>query len=221
MIISKETTFKWQWELVRISHWIENQKIFLPMLLLLLLISCRSYKSVLCEYDYFPTKDEMVLDSLTYPLEEKVVIGNKTYRSFKSSLGQDIICLAIDIDTLGITLTKFIEYYNAKIKEASYNLGSDLIGKSYHFDKNGNVTKVINNDKRFRICWQQALFIAKKYAGKDAFEWMIGKDFYKKRNACEIYYRKNKTPYFLVIDAQTGEIVRKGLRGGYVNDYIK
>ena len=65
------------------------------------------------------------------------------------------------------------------------------------------------------------MFIAKKYAGKDAFEWMIGKDFYKKRNAWEIYYRKNKTPYFLVIDAQTGEIVRKGLRGGYVNDYIK
>ena len=223
MIISKETTFKWQWKLARASKLIEKQLPLFSILLFFLLFSCKGYKNIPneCDYNYFPTKEEMVLDSLTYPLEEKVVISNKTYRNFKSSFNKNINYLTIDIDTLGITLTKFIEYYNAKIKEASYNLGSDLIGKSYHFDENGNITKVINNDKRFRICWQQALFIAKKYAGKGAFEWMIGKDFYKKRNAWEIYYRKNKTPYFLVIDAQTGEIVRKGLRDGYVNDYIK
>ncbi len=223
MIISKETTFKWQWELVRISHWIENQKIFLPMLLLLLLISCRSYKSVSCEYDYFPTKDEMVLDSnllrKSVDLDKEKVINkhikmrvNKTIKGYTKY---------IDIDTLGIELNRFVVYTpSKKIDYTFFSLGP-YIGKEYHFDENGNVTKVIDNDEGFAICWQQALFIAKKYAGKDAFEWMIGKDFYKKRNACEIYYRKNKTPYFLVIDAQTGEIVRKGLRGGYVNDYIK
>ena len=58
-----KSTFKWQWELARASEWIAKQKIFLSILLLLLLISCRSYKSVSCEYDYFPAKDEMVLDS--------------------------------------------------------------------------------------------------------------------------------------------------------------
>ena len=219
----KHYTFKWQWDLVRISRWIEEQKIFLPIiLLLLLLVSCKTYKNVSCEFDYFPTKDEMVLDSITYPLNQNISIGHKTYRNFKSSFNKNINYLAIDIDTLDVILTKYIDFNNGKIKLTNFTISkSRNIGKEYHFDENGNVTKVIDNDEGFAICWQQALFIAKKYAGKDAFEWMIGKDFYKKRNAWEIYYRKNKTPYFLVIDAQTGEIVRKGLRGGYVNDYIK
>ena len=219
----KHYTFKWQWDLVRISRWIEEQKIFLPIiLLLLLLVSCKTYKNVSCEFDYFPTKDEMVLDSITYPLNQNISIGHKTYHNFKSSFNKNINYLAIDIDTLDVILTKYIDFNNGKIKLTNFTISkSRNIGKEYHFDENGNVTKVIDNDEGFAICWQQALFIAKKYAGKDAFEWMIGKDFYKKRNAWEIYYRKNKTPYFLVIDAQTGEIVRKGLRGGYVNDYIK
>ena len=215
--------FKWQWELVRISHWIENQKIFLPMLLLLLLISCRSYKSVSCEYDYFPTKDEMVLDSsLLNNLDQEVKINDHTKINVYKYKNEYFKSVQIDTLNLSNTLNKFIIYSShKKITYSSYSLGNDGIGKEYHFDENGNVTKVIDNDEGFAICWQQALFIAKKYAGKDAFEWMIGKDFYKERNAWEIYYRKNKTPYFLVIDAQTGEIVRKGLRGGYVNDYIK
>ena len=219
---TKETTFKWQWELARASEWIAKQKIFLPMLLLLLLISCQSYKRVSCEYDYFPTKDEMVLDSITYPLEEKVVIGNKTYRNFKSSFNKNINYLAIDIDTLGVILTKYIDFTNSKIKLTNFTISkSGNIGKEYHFDENGNVIKVIDNDEGFAICWQQALFIAKKYAGRKAFEWMIGKEIGEDdRNYWEIYYRKDKTPYYLIIDAQTGEIVRKGLRGGFVDDVI-
>ena len=218
-----KSIFKWQWDILRKSRWIEEQKIFLPIiLLLLLLVSCKTYKNVSCEFDYFPTKDEMVLDSITYPLNQNISIGHKTYRNFKSSFNKNINYLAIDIDTLDVILTKYIDFNNGKIKLTNFTISkSRSIGKEYHFDENGNVTKVIDNDEGFAICWQQALFIAKKYAGKDAFEWMIGKDFYKERNAWEIYYRKNKTPYFLVIDAQTGEIVRKGLRGGYVNDYIK
>ena len=218
----KKTTFKWQWELARASKLIEKQLPLFSLLLFFLLLSCKTYKNVSCEFDYFPTKDEMVLDSITYPLNQNISIGHKTYRNFKSSFNKNINYLAIDIDTLDVILTKYIDFNNGKIKLTNFTISkSRNIGKEYHFDENGNVTKVIDNDEGFAICWQQALFIAKKYAGKDAFEWMIGKDFYKERNAWEIYYRKNKTPYFLVIDAQTGEIVRKGLRGGYVNDYIK
>ena len=218
----KEVTFKWQWELVRISHWIENQKIFLPMLLLLLLISCRSYKSVSCEYDYFPTKDEMVLDSLTYPLEEKVVIGNKTYRNFKSSFNKNINYLTIDIDTLGVILTKYIDFNNGKIKLTNFTISkSGNIGKEYHFDENGNVIKVIDNDEGFAICWQQALFIAKKNTGKKAKEWKISKDFDDDKNKkyWEVYYFEDRDR-FLVIDAQTGEIVKRGLSGISTDDVI-
>ena len=219
----KHYTYKLQWELARASKLIEKQLPLFSLLLFFLLLSCKTYKSVSCEYDYFPTKDEMVLDSnllrKSVDLDKEKVINkhikmrvNKTIKGYTKY---------IDIDTLGIELNRFVVYTpSKKIDYTFFSLGP-YIGKEYHFDENGNVTKVIDNDEGFAICWQQALFIAKKYAGKDAFEWMIGKDFYKKRNAWEIYYRKNKTPYFLVIDAQTGEIVRKGLRGGYVNDYIK
>ena len=219
----KHYSYKWQWELARASKLIEKQLPLFSLLLFFFLLSCKTYKSVSCEYDYFPTKDEMVLDSnllhKSVDLGKEKVINNRIkMRVNKTIKGYTKY---IDIDTLGIELNRFVVYTpSKKIDYTFFSLGP-YIGKEYHFDENGNVTKVIDNDEGFAICWQQALFIAKKYAGKDAFEWMIGKDFYKERNAWEIYYRKNKTPYFLVIDAQTGEIVRKGLRGGYVNDYIK
>ena len=219
----KHYTYKWQWELARASKLIEKQLPLFSLLLFFLLLSCKTYKSVSCEYDYFPTKDEMVLDSNL--LRKSVDLGKEKVinKHIKMRVNKTIkgYTKYIDIDTLGIELNRFVVYTpSKKIDYTFFSLGP-YIGKEYHFDENGNVTKVIDNDEGFAICWQQALFIAKKYAGKDAFEWMIGKDFYKERNAWEIYYRKNKTPYFLVIDAQTGEIVRKGLRGGYVNDYIK
>ena len=217
---SKEYTFKWQWELARASEWIAKQKIFLPMLLLLLLISCQSYKRVSCEYDYFPTKDEMVLDSsLLNNLDKKIEINNYTKMVTYETRGG--FFKSFYIDTLGITLRKSIRYNpSKKINYSYFSLGS-YIGKEYHFDENGNVIKVIDNDEGFAICWQQALFIAKKYAGRKAFEWMIGKEIGEDdRNYWEIYYRKDKTPYYLIIDAQTGEIVRKGLRGGFVDDVI-
>ena len=213
-------TFKWQWELARASEWIAKQKIFLPMLLLLLLISCQSYKSVSCEYDYFPTKDEMVLDSsLLNNLDKKIEINNYTKMVTYETRGG--FFKSFYIDTLGIALRKSIRYNpSKKINYSYFSLGS-YIGKEYHFDENGNVIKVIDNDEGFAICWQQALFIAKKYAGRKAFEWMIGKEIGEDdRNYWEIYYRKDKTPYYLIIDAQTGEIVRKGLRGGFVDDVI-
>lgn len=217
-----KSTFKWQWELARASEWIAKQKIFLPILLLLLLISCKTYKSVSCEYDYFPTKEEMVLDSITYPLEEKVVIGNKTYRNFKSSFNKNINYLAIDIDTLGVILTKYIDFTNSKIKLTNFTISkSGNIGKEYHFDENGNVIKVIDNDEGFAICWQQALFIAKKNTGKKAKEWKISKDFDDDKNKkyWEVYYFEDRTR-FLVIDAQTGEIVKRGLSGISTDDVI-
>lgn len=218
----KHYTFKWQWELARASEWIAKQKIFLPILLLLLLISCKTYKSVSCEYDYFPTKEEMVLDSITYPLEEKVVIGNKTYRNFKSSFNKNINYLAIDIDTLGVILTKYIDFTNSKIKLTNFTISkSGNIGKEYHFDENGNVIKVIDNDEGFAICWQQALFIAKKNTGKKAKEWKISKDFDDDKNKkyWEVYYFEDRDR-FLVIDAQTGEIVKRGLSGISTDDVI-
>ncbi|EJF36302.1 peptidase propeptide and YpeB domain protein [Capnocytophaga sp. oral taxon 335 str. F0486] len=216
----KHYTFKWQWELARASEWIAKQKIFLPMLLLLLLISCQSYKSVSCEYDYFPTKDEMVLDSsLLNNLDKKIEINNYTKMVTYETRGG--FFKSIYIDTLGITLRKSIRYNpSKKINYSYFSLGS-YIGKEYHFDENGNVIKVIDNDEGFVICWQQALFIAKKNTGKKAKEWKISKDFDDDKNKkyWEVYYFEDRDR-FLVIDAQTGEIVKRGLSGISTDDVI-
>ena len=210
--------FKWQWELVRISHWIENQKIFLPMLLLL--ISCRSYKSVSCEYDYFPTKDEMVLDSTLIPskgdFSKEIRINN--YIKMRIGKSKNEITKYISIDTFGIVLRRFVMYSTSKkINYTFYSIGKPL-GKEYHFDEAGNITKVIDNDKGFPICWQQALFIAKKNVGK-ASDWHINKENYKGKNCWEIYYHKRRDR-FLLIDAQSGKILKKGFSGIATDDVI-
>ena len=219
----KHYTFKWQWELVRISHWIENQKIFLPMLLLLLLISCRNYKSVSCEYDYFPTKDEMVLDSALFAKYGNLVQKAKVNNHIKMRIDKekDGFTKYIDIDTLDIELNRFVVYTpSKKINYTFYSSGPN-IGKEYHFDENGNVIKVIDNDEGFAICWQQALFIAKKNTGKKAKEWKISKDFDDDKNKkyWEVYYFEDRDR-FLVIDAQTGKIVKRGLSGISTDDVI-
>ena len=206
-------TFKWQWDIVRISKWIK--RLFL-ILLCLSAFSCNGYKNVSCEYDYMPKENEKVLDTLTFPLDKKIV-NNKRYFIFKRlSSGYSKF---IDIDTLGIVITKFITYDNrCKIIRIKYQFNNEF-GKEYHFDENGNVTKVIDNDEGFVICWQQALFIAKKYAGKKATSWRMGKASYKGRDCWEFYYFKGRD-YFLYIDAQTGEIVRKGFVVTDTNDLI-
>ena len=223
MIISKETTSKWQWELPRASKLIEKQLPLFSLLLFFLLLSCKTYKSVSCEYDYFPTKDEMVLDSnllrKSVDLDKEKVINkhikmrvNKTIKGYTKY---------IDIDTLGIELNRFVVYTpSKKIDYTFFSLGP-YIGKEYHFDENGNVTKVIDNDEGFAICWQQALFIAKKNTGKKAKEWKISKDFDDDKNKkyWEVYYFEDRDR-FLVIDAQTGEIVKRGLSGISTDDVI-
>ena len=216
-------TFKWQWELARASEWIAKQKIFLSILLLLLLISCRSYKSVSCEYDYFPTKDEMVLDSVLFAKYGNLVQKAKVNNHIKMRIDKekDGFTKYIDIDTLDIELNRFVVYTpSKKINYTFYSSGPN-IGKEYHFDENGNVIKVIDNDEGFVICWQQALFIAKKNTGKKAKEWKISKDFDDDKNKkyWEVYYFEDRTR-FLVIDAQTGEIVKRGLSGISTDDVI-
>ena len=210
---TKKTTFKWQWDIVRISKWIK--RLFL-ILLCLSAFSCNSYKNVSCEYDYMPKENEKVLDTLTFPLDKKIV-NNKRFFIFKRlSSGYSKF---IDIDTLGIVITKFITYDNrCKIIRIKYQFNNEF-GKEYHFDEKGNVTKVIDNDEGFAICWQQALFIAKKYAGKKATSWRMGKASYKDRDCWEFYYFKGRD-HFLYIDAQTGEIVRKGFVVTDTNDLI-
>ena len=98
--------FKWQWELARASKLIEKQLPLFSILLFFLLFSCKGYKNIPneCDYNYFPTKEEMVLDSsLLNNLDQEVKINDHTkinvykYKNeyFKS----------VQIDTLNLSNT--------------------------------------------------------------------------------------------------------------------
>ena len=216
----KHYTYEWQWELARASKLIEKQLPLFSLLLFFLLLSCKTYKSVSCEYDYFPAKDEMILDStLLNHLGKSMIRNNTKIRIHKFK--EEYFFKFSYIDTLGIILNQSISYdfFTKNIAYCYYNLGGNkCIGKEYHFDEAGNITKVIDNDKGFPICWQQALFIAKKNVGK-ASDWRINKENYKGKNCWEVYYHKRRER-FLLIDAQSGKIVKKGFSGIATDDVI-
>ena len=216
----KHNTFKWQWILLRTSKKIKELLPFLSILVMLFLVSCSSYKNISCEYDYSPAKDEMVLDSTLIPskgdFSKEIRINN--YIKMRIGKSKNEITKYISIDTFGIVLRRFVMYSTSKkINYTFYSIGKPL-GKEYHFDEAGNITKVIDNDKGFPICWQQALFIAKKNVGK-ASDWHINKENYKGKNCWEIYYHKRRDR-FLLIDAQSGKIVKKGFSGIATDDVI-
>lgn len=216
----KHNTFKWQWILMQTSKKIKELLPFLSILVMLFLVSCSSYKNISCEYDYFPAKDEMILDStLLNHLGKSMIRNNTKIRIHKFK--EEYFFKFSYIDTLGIILNQSISYdfFTKNIAYCYYNLGGNKsIGKEYHFDEAGNITKVIDNDKGFPICWQQALFIAKKNVGK-ASDWRINKENYKGKNCWEVYYHKRRDR-FLLIDAQSGKILKKGFSGIATDDVI-
>lgn len=82
-----------------------------------------------------------------------------------------------------------------------------LIGKSYYFDENKNIQKVINYDTIYPICWKEAIKLAKKYGLK-------GDNFYMR-----IKYPEDGKPrqgtwtlenekVLIRINAQTGELTQ-------------
>jgi len=119
--------------------------------------------------------------------EEEIAFNNKKYDSILSIKGAIYIedenhLIEIQKDLIGKTdketkLTKWIYYYSkGNIKSVSFsmrNSSSSYIGKETYYDQQGNITKVIDYEKGYKICWAEAIEIVKQIAKKDIKKYNI------------------------------------------------
>ena len=69
--------------------------------------------------------------------------------------------------------SKFIAYYPSGTIKYHYNYVENInshelkIGKQIYYDENGKITKTVDFDKGYIICWKEALEIVKKTAKKE------------------------------------------------------
>ncbi len=141
------------------------------LLICLCLISCSSYKSYQSSkkecyqnlsFLEFNSKEKTlsnkIYDSLlidnridsknnTYNIKYYLANNYITYKKEKKNI-QRLIKYSIDRKIL------YIRY--------KYLNGNTYIGKETYFDKQGNITKVIDHEKGYKICWAEAIAIMKK-----------------------------------------------------------
>ena len=101
-----------------------------------------------------------------------------------------------------------------------YQSGLVYLGKETLFDEQGNITKVIDHEKGYKICWAQAIEIVKqhignKYGDHDDISFILSRTNTNKspniqpRWSVGIYREEvEPTPYYRV-DGITGKIVGK------------
>ena len=157
-------------------------KFFIFHFLVTILLSCSSVPKEylenddICHYSdpiFKITKDEMIFDVEKYKdtLEkgDLVLIDNKEIKNeYYKWKGNDNITNS-QINKL-LNIKKLIKYNkNGKIlfSYIKYLNGSSYIGKETEYNQQGNITKVIDYEKGYQICWAEAIEIVKQIAKKD------------------------------------------------------
>ena len=157
------------------------------------LTGCITYKQFItqdyiCDYDFSIKENDKYFEIDKYNHDENIityrqsdVLNNDTiyYRVFKLS---DESYYTSEIDKKN-KIDKSIEYHhNGFLKniQFSYAESSTLLNKETHFDQNGNITKIIDHDKGYKICWAQAIEIVKhkrknELAKYDAVSFILGR----------------------------------------------
>ena len=125
------------------------------------------------------TKEELVLNPniLKQSKDENgdiVISDYKNYKNLFSVLSSGSIANYQTNKQLGID--KWILYRkNRTIKRVSfiYLNGTKEIRKETHYNEQGNITKVIDYEKGYNICWAEAIEIVKKIAKNDIEKYKI------------------------------------------------
>ncbi len=125
------------------------------------------------------TKEELVLNPniLKQSKDENgdiIISDNENYKNLFSVLSSGSIANYQTNKQLGID--KWILYRkNRTIKRVSfvYLNGTKPIYKETHYNEQGKVTKVIDYEKGYNICWAEAIEIVKKIAKKDIEKYQI------------------------------------------------
>ncbi len=224
-------------------------KYIYSMLLLSILLSCNSARKSyitndnLCHYDdpiFKIYKNELKLnDSISRQLnnngEELVTIDNENYNNefYKFEDGE----VTNKQTNKRLNVGKWIRYWpNGSIRWV-FNLhlnGSKKIFKETQYDKNGEITQVINYEKGYNICYAEAIAIVKKVARHKIEKYQITEFFAAHNNLNEFpdvkpvwyiglskgnekyengYYTKGQIRYR--IDGVTGRVLKKYRFGGW------
>ncbi|MCF6349745.1 MAG: hypothetical protein L3J23_01780 [Flavobacteriaceae bacterium] len=174
-----------------------KNKFFIFHFSFFILLSCSSIPKEyltnddICHYNdpiFKITKDEMTFNVEKYKSDFKIKPGpitiennkkfknevwtsnNRGLRNKQTNKKLNIQKL-IRYDSLGKISYSYITYLN----------GNARIGKRTYFDLQGNITKVIDYEKGYKICWAEAIAIVKQIAKKDIKKYQI-KAFYVSRN---------------------------------------
>ena len=209
--------------------------LFLPLFICPFLFSCTSVpveyleQDNICNYKesiFHVSKDELKID-LNILKQRKnsdiTITDSKVYKNRYSTLSSgNIINYQTDKRT---NIGKWLTYRsNGTIKTSEiYHLEKTVkIFKETHYDKEGNVTKVIDYEKGYNICWAEAIEIVKKIAKRDIEKYGIT-EFYvnhtnlnKQPDVKPIWFVslkgdedfKNKTVKHYQIDGVTGKLLK-------------
>ena len=205
---TKETTFKWQWDILRKSPYVKLLILIFTLLFSsckvmsdkeLQTISCVCNDSITQEDKKLPIPPERVKnDSLDITVSRS---STKFYTKF--------------IDYIKINQRKMIDYdLEGNIKQTYLSVPYEFIGRCFIFDEQGNIKEVINHDEGWKICAFQVFAIAKKYAGNNYYKeeplWRVYRDKYKGKRAWLAMYKNRRYKWvYLYINSDTGKIMRK------------
>ena len=205
----KKTTFKWQWDILRKSPYVN----LLILAFTLLFTSCRvmsdkEIQAISCICNDTITQEDK---RLPIPPPERVKNDSLDIYIIKET---DISYIKY-INYLKTNQRRVIEYdLEGNIKSSRLSIPYNPIGREFIFDEQGNIKEVINHDEGWKICAFQALAIAKKYAGKNYYKenplWRLYRDGYDGKRAWLAMYKNRHYKWvYLYINSNTGKIMRK------------
>ncbi|MGQ3678894.1 isoprenoid biosynthesis enzyme family protein [Tenacibaculum discolor] len=110
--------------------------------------------------------DEKILNQLQKEKKDIIIIDNSHYKNEYWYSKEKITNKQTNKKT---NINKYLYYNNkGKIKFSAFTYNNIYtLGKETNYDGQGNITKVIDYEKGYNICWAEAIEIVKKIAKKD------------------------------------------------------
>ena len=202
---TKETTFKWQWDILRSSKYLK----MLILILTLFLASCRVMNNRELQEISCKCNDTIIQEDKRLPIPPERV-KNDSIDSYTTGEGPYTKYTYY----LKESTQKMVDYdLEGNIKQSYFSVPYEFIGREFIFDDQGNIKEVINHDEGWKICAFQVFAIAKKYAGnnydKEEPLWRVYRDKYKgKRAWLAMYKNKHYKWVNLYIDKDNGRILK-------------
>lgn len=205
---SKETTFKWQWDILRSSKYLK----ILILAFTLLFTSCRVMSSKELQAISCVCNDTITQEDKRLPIPPPERVKNDSIDSYTTGDGNPYTKYTYYLKE---NLQKMIYYdQEGNIQKSFLSVPNEFIGRSFVFDEQGDIKEIINHDEGWKICAFQAMAIAKKYAGKNYYKenplWRLYRDGYDGKRAWLAMYKNRHYKWvYLYINSDTGKIMRK------------